>query len=72
MFQTATMMFLSVHMLIGKIIKLFILEVKKMKRRRKISFADLVAENKVELMSDAIALEKIEEKLEKRYLQKAE
>ena len=43
-----------------------------MKRRRKISFADLVAENKVELMSDAIALEKIEEKLEKRYLQKAE
>ena len=43
-----------------------------MKRRRKISFADLVAENKVELMSDANALEKIEEKLEKRYLQKAE
>ena len=43
-----------------------------MKRRRKISFADLVAENKVELMRDAIALEKIEEKLEKRYLQKAE
>ena len=43
-----------------------------MKRRRKMSFADLVAENKVELMRDAIALEKIEEKLEKRYLQKAE
>ncbi len=43
-----------------------------MKRRRNMSFADLVAENKVELMRDAIALEKIEEKLEKRYLQKAE
>ncbi|MFS0782126.1 FbpB family small basic protein [Bacillus sp. 1P06AnD] len=43
-----------------------------MKRRRKISFEDLVLENKHELMKDQEAIERIEAKLEKRHLQKAE
>ncbi len=43
-----------------------------MKKRRKISFEELVSENKTELMKDHDALERIEDKLEKRHLQKAE
>lgn len=43
-----------------------------MKRRRKLSFADLVLENKNELLKDSKALERIEAKLEKKYVQKAE
>lgn len=43
-----------------------------MKRRIKISFEELVSENKLELLEDIKALEKIEDKLEKRHLQKAE
>ncbi|WP_019241386.1 MULTISPECIES: FbpB family small basic protein [Bacillus] len=43
-----------------------------MKRRRKLSFEDLVLENKMELLKDSKAIEKIEDRLEKRHLQKAE
>ncbi|WP_153124050.1 FbpB family small basic protein [Peribacillus tepidiphilus] len=43
-----------------------------MKRRRKRSFEELVMENKRELLSDVKAMEKIEDRLEKRHLQKAE
>ncbi|MGN1400620.1 MAG: FbpB family small basic protein [Bacillus sp. (in: firmicutes)] len=43
-----------------------------MKRRRKVTFEELVTENKKELLKDTEALEKIEDKLEKRYLKKAE
>ena len=43
-----------------------------MKRRRKLSFADLVLENKNELLKDIVAMERIEVKLEKKHMQKAE
>ena len=43
-----------------------------MKRRRKLSFNDLILENKIELMKDMKAIERIEAKLEKRHMQKAE
>lgn len=43
-----------------------------MKRRRKLSFADLVLENKNELLKDLKAIERIEAKLEKKHMQKAE
>ncbi|WP_081707630.1 FbpB family small basic protein [Bacillus massiliigorillae] len=43
-----------------------------MKKRRKLSFEDLVLENKNELLKDMKALERIESKLEKRHLEKAE
>lgn len=43
-----------------------------MKRRRKLSFEDLVSENKNELLKDMKALERIEAKIEKRHMQKAE
>ncbi|WP_075050797.1 FbpB family small basic protein [Bacillus testis] len=43
-----------------------------MKRKRKISFEDLVLENKIELLKDRQAIERIETKLEKKHLQKAE
>lgn len=43
-----------------------------MRRPRKRSFAELVQENKQELLKDEAALAKLEEKLEKKYMQKAE
>ncbi|WP_081416036.1 FbpB family small basic protein [Peribacillus kribbensis] len=43
-----------------------------MKRRRKLSFEELIKENKLELMKDAKALERIEQRLESRHLDKAE
>ncbi|MEH6944535.1 FbpB family small basic protein [Bacillus sp. JJ722] len=43
-----------------------------MKKRRKLSFEDLVLENKNELLKDMKALERIERKLEERHLEKAE
>lgn len=43
-----------------------------MMKRRKLSFEDLVLENKNELLKDSKALERIEDRLEKRHLQKAE
>lgn len=43
-----------------------------MMKKRKRSFEDLVNENKMQLMKDAKQMEKIEERLEKRHLQKAE
>ncbi|RFU70408.1 FbpB family small basic protein [Peribacillus saganii] len=41
-------------------------------KRRKRSFEELVTENKRELLKDAKLMEKIEDRLEKRHLQKAE
>ncbi|MGM9926363.1 MAG: FbpB family small basic protein [Bacillus sp. (in: firmicutes)] len=38
-----------------------------MKRKRKVSFAELVLENKAELLKDLKAIESIEERLEKRH-----
>ena len=43
-----------------------------MKRRRKISFSELVLENKRELLNDIKAIERIEVMLETRHMQKAE
>ena len=43
-----------------------------MNRKRKISFEELVQENKDELLKDLKALERIEAKLERKHLQKAE
>jgi len=43
-----------------------------MRRIRKRSFAELVLENKRELLKDVEALEKIERKIEEKRLQKAE
>jgi hypothetical protein len=43
-----------------------------MRKPRKRSFAELVNENKRQLMSDRAAIEKIEERLEKKHLSKAE
>lgn len=43
-----------------------------MKRKRKVSFEELVQENKDELLKDLKALERIEAKLESKHLQKAE
>ncbi|WP_108669278.1 FbpB family small basic protein [Peribacillus acanthi] len=43
-----------------------------MKRKRKRSFEELVMENKRELLNDEKAMEKIEDRLEQRHLQKAE
>ncbi|WP_409305651.1 FbpB family small basic protein [Peribacillus sp. SCS-155] len=41
-------------------------------KKRKRSFEELVNENKRELMNDYELMEKIEERLEQRHLQKAE
>jgi hypothetical protein len=41
-------------------------------KKRKRSFEELVNENKRELLNDLIQMEKIEERLEKRHLEKAE
>lgn len=43
-----------------------------MRKPRKRSFAELVSENKRQLLKDQAALEKIEERLEKKHLSKAE
>jgi hypothetical protein len=43
-----------------------------MKKRRMKSFRELVQENKQSLMNDPEALRKIEERLEKKYFDKAE
>lgn len=41
-------------------------------KRRKLSFEDLVNENKQELLKDVKLMEKIEDRLEKRHLKKAD
>jgi hypothetical protein len=41
-------------------------------KRKKLSFAELVKENKLQLLRDQAVMEKIEEKLEKKYLSKVE
>ena len=43
-----------------------------MRKPRKRSFAELVSENKRQLLSDRVAMEKIEMKLEEKRLEKAE
>lgn len=43
-----------------------------MRRPRKRSFAELVSENKLQLLKDHAALEKIEERLEEKRIGKAE
>lgn len=44
----------------------------KMRKPRKRSFTELVNENKLQLLRDQSAIEKIEERLEKKHLSKAE
>jgi Fur-regulated basic protein B len=41
-----------------------------MTKRTKLSFAELVKENKLQLLRDQAAMEKIEERLEKKHLSK--
>lgn len=43
-----------------------------MRRTRKMTFQELIMENKRQLLNDREAMEKIEKKLEKRMLKKAE
>ncbi len=43
-----------------------------MRSKRKRSFSELVLENKRQLLNDRVAIEKIEEKIEKKRLSKAE
>lgn len=43
-----------------------------MTKRKKRSFEELVKKNKLELLRDPAAIEKIEERLEKKYISKAE
>lgn len=43
----------------------------QMRRQRKLSFAELVLENKQQLLKDEEALEKIEEKLENKLMKKS-
>ncbi len=43
-----------------------------MRKPRKRSFSELVNENKLQLLRDQAAIEKIEERLEKKHLSKAE
>ncbi|MCQ6277447.1 FbpB family small basic protein [Bacillus sp. V3B] len=43
-----------------------------MNKRKKHSFEELVKKNKLELLRDQAAIEQIEERLEKKYLSKAE
>lgn len=43
-----------------------------LRKIKKISFADLVTQNKKELMNDRKAIERIEAKLEQRLLEKVE
>ena len=42
-----------------------------MNKRKKRSFEELVKENKLQLLRDLAAMEKIEERLEKKHLSKA-
>lgn len=42
-----------------------------MTKRKKLSFAELVKENKRQLLRDLIELEKIEKKVEDKYLSKS-
>lgn len=44
----------------------------KMTKRKKRSFTELVKENKRQLLRDPALIEKIEKKLEEKYLSKAE
>ena len=44
----------------------------QMRKPRKRSFAELVSENKLQLMKDRAAMEKIEQRLEEKRLGKAE
>lgn len=41
-------------------------------KRKKRTFQDLVAENRTELLKNAEAIEKIEERIENRHMKKAE
>ncbi|WP_453996729.1 FbpB family small basic protein [Bacillus nitroreducens] len=43
-----------------------------MRKLRKVSFEDLVKENKLELLKDQEAMERIEARLEQKRLEKAE
>ena len=42
-----------------------------MKKRKKISFAELVKENKLQLQRNLVEMEKIEIKVEEKYLSKS-
>jgi len=44
---------------------------KTMRKPRKRSFQELVTENKLQLLKDREAIEKIEERIEKKHLKKA-
>lgn len=46
--------------------------VRALRKVKKLTFAELVSENKKELLNDQKALERIEAKLEQRMLEKAE
>lgn len=46
-------------------------EINKMRKPRKRSFQELVTENKLQLLKDREAIEKIEERIEKKHLKKA-
>lgn len=46
--------------------------VRILRKIKKLSFAELVSENKKELLKDHKALERIEDKLEQRMVEKAE
>jgi len=46
--------------------------VRKLRKLRKVSFEDLVKENKLELLKDQEAIERIEARLEQKRLEKAE
>lgn len=50
---------------------LFIKKVKNMKKRKR-SFEELIKENKKELLLDTKQMERIEERLERKHMQKAE
>lgn len=43
-----------------------------MRKPRKRSFAELVSENKRQLLNDRVAMEKIEDRIEEKRLEKAE
>lgn len=45
---------------------------RKLRKLRKVSFEDLVKENKLELLKDQEAMERIEARLEQKRLEKAE
>ncbi len=45
---------------------------RKLRKVRKVTFAELVKENKLELLKDQEAMERIEARLEQKRLEKAE